>query len=121
MTIDFTLEEEQVTLLVKCLVSLPNLHTLEIAWFYDPLIRKLRKTLRRVKLPQIKTLILPVTAYPLLEHCPEVEDVVCIPKHDNDFGLETFLRSISLNRNSKIRRLAIPLTPTWNEDKPFRK
>ena len=121
MTIDFALEEEQIALFARSLNLLPNLHTLEIAWFNDQLTRKLREALRNVRLPQIKTLIMSVSAHPLLEHCLEVEDVVCVPKHDAGLGLEAFLRSIAFNRDSKVRRLAIPLTPTWNEDKPFRK
>ena len=121
MAIDFALEEEQITLFVRSLNFLPNLHTLEIAWFREKHTHKLRKVLRNVQLPQIKTLILSVNAHPLLEHCLEVEDVVCVPKQDAGLGLEAFLKSIAFNQYSKVRKLAIPLTLRWGEDKPFRK
>ena len=110
MTLNFPLEEAHISLFVKCLDSLPNLHTLELAWSYFLLSRKLKKALRHLELPQIKTLILPVDAHPLLEHCPEVEDVVCAAMFDSRGALEVFLRSLASNRDSKVHSLAIPLT-----------
>ena len=119
MALNFVMEKAHVILFVKCLGFLPNLHTLEITWSASPLSGKLRKALRRIELPQIKTLILPVTAHPLLERCHEVEDVVCVVAYDWNVSSEEFLRSLALNRDSKVRRLVIPLTPEW--DQPFRK
>ena len=118
MTLNFALVEAYVPLFVKCLEFLPNLLTLEIAWSGVPLCRKLRKALKHVQLPQIKTLILPATAHPLLEHCPEVEDVVCVIG-GRCVSSEEFLGSLASNRDSKVRRLAIPLTSVW--DISFRK
>ena len=93
---------------VKCLKSLPNLHTLEIGWVEYSVTTLLKDALKGVKLPQIKTLILPPPAHPLLQHCCNVEDVVCV------VGCETkssdgFLRSLTSKRDSKVKRLAIPL------------
>ena len=95
---------------VKCLKSLPNLHTLEIGMFCgDTVTTKLKKALGRVKLRQIKTLIIPPAAHPLLQHCRNVEDVVCEATNYTQPS-DGFLRSLASNRNSKIKRLAIPLT-----------
>ena len=45
---------------ITCLESLPNLHTLEIGFVdYYPRAPLLENVLKGVKLPQIKTLILP--------------------------------------------------------------
>ena len=118
MTLNFALKGAHIPFFVKCLESLPNLHTLEIAWSGNPLGSQLRKALEHVKLPQIKTLIMPATAHPLLEHCPEVEDVVCVVMHWN-VSSGAFHRSLAFNPGSKVRRLAIPLTPRC--DKPSRK
>ena len=51
---------------VKYLKFLPNLHTLEI-WDDAIVGTRLRRALKRVKLPQIKTLILPPNAHPILD------------------------------------------------------
>ena len=99
---------------VKCLESLPNLHTLEIWGTTTP---SLKKTLKGIKLPQIKTLIIPPTAHPLLRHCHNVEDVVCVVK-DNSMAPDSFLGSLASNRDSKVKRLAIPLD-LWTD--PSRK
>ena len=90
---------------VKCLESLPNLHTLEIWGTTTP---SLEKTLKGVKLPQIKTLIIPPTAHHLLRHCHDVEDVACVVK-DDDMVPGSFLGSLASNQDSKIKWLAIPL------------
>lgn len=93
---------------VKCLKSLPNLHTLEIGEMDYHARHSLGKALGRVKLPQIKTLILPPTAYSLLSHCDNVEDVVCVV-NCGDLYTEEFCGSLVSIRDSKIKRLAIPL------------
>ena len=94
---------------VKCLKSLPNLHTLLIACVEDSITTPLEKALRGVKLPQIKTLFLPPATYPLLKHCRNVEEVFCAFYRYETVPSDGFLRSLASNRESKIKRLAIPL------------
>ena len=96
------------TKFVRCLESLPNLHTLEIGRANDTITTPLKNALRRVKLPQIKTLILPPTAHPLLQHCCNVEDAVCVAGR-SPVSSDEFLRSLASNRDSEVKRLAIPL------------
>ena len=98
---------------VRCLESLPNLHTLEIGRVDGSYVIPLKRALKRVKLPQIKTLILPPTTYPFLQHCCNVEDVVCVVVY-NTVASDEFLRSFASNQNSKVRRLAIPLVSLSN-------
>jgi len=99
---------------VECLELLPNLHTLEIGSSpngHDPTL--LNDALGQVRLPQIQTLIIPESAHPLLKHCHNVENVVWMiadePVTSNDF-----LRSLTSNRFSKVKRLAIPLALPGN-------
>ena len=94
---------------VKCLQSLQNLHTFEVGWAEDFPAILLEDALKGVNLPQIKTLIIPPTARPLLRHCHNVEDLVCAIRYDTAHSQE-FLRSLPSKRSSKIKRLAIPLT-----------
>jgi len=93
---------------VRCLESLPNLHTLAIGSSDSLITTSLGNAFKHCKLPQIKALILPPNAYPLLKCCHNVEDVDCVvgdrPIHSR--GLLEFLASI---QGSKVRRLAIPL------------
>ena len=93
----------------RCLESLPNLHTLEIGWMDGPYARPLRDALSGIELPQIKTLILPTTADILLEHCPDVEDVVCVVRGATTYGLGALLMRLASNKDSNVKRLAIPL------------
>ena len=95
-------------LFVKCLKSLQNLHTLEIGRAEGAITTQLKIALKRVKLPQIKTLILPPAAHPLLRHCHNIEDLVCVVK-DKTVASDDFLGSLASNRDSKVKRLAIPL------------
>ena len=94
---------------VKCLQSLQNLHTLEVGWAEDFPSILLDDALKGVDLPQIKTLIIPPTAHPLLRHCRDVEDLVYAIRCDTAQSHE-FLRSLPSKRSSKVKRLAIPLT-----------
>ena len=94
---------------VECLKSLPNLHTLFLRCTIDSITIPLKNALKGVKLPQIKTLILPLAAHPLLEHCHEVENVACVIGYETAFS-DGFLRSLASNQDSKIKQLTIPLT-----------
>ena len=102
---------------VECLQSLPNLHTLEIGRVNNFATTHLKYVLMGVELPQIKTLILPPAAYPLLQCCRNVEDVVCVAG-DLDMSPDEFLGSLPSKRDSNVKRLAIPLVG-W--DNPSRK
>ena len=95
--------------LAKCLESFPNLHTLSIDYVDESTTTTLKKALKGVKLPQIKTLIIPLNAYPLLQHCPNVEEVVCVFYNHDAVPSNGFLGSLASNRKSNIKRLAIPL------------
>ena len=90
---------------VKCLKSLPNLHTLEV---WGVVATALEKALEGVNLPQIKTLILSTDYHPILRHCHNVEDVVYVAGH-GAWCSDEFLESLASNQNPKIKRLAIPL------------
>ena len=83
---------------------LPNLHTLEIQGDHLE-TNLLEKALKRVELPQIKTLILSPNAHPILRHCHNVEDVVFVAR---PWLQNRFRKSLGSNRNSKIKRLGIP-------------
>jgi len=113
MTVRF-LWHEAVPTFVECLGSLPNLHTLEIGFGENnPDTLRLKNVLQRLQLPQIKTLILPPAAHPLIEHCPNVEDVNWVVG-DRTATSDDFLRSLVLIPDSKIKRLAIPLVSPAN-------
>ena len=106
-------------LFVKCLVSLPNLHTLEIGWMNSPYANSLTEALKGVELPQIKTLILPPAAGILLRHCHNVEDVVCVVGYKiTTYQFDIFFGCLISNKDSKVKQLAIPLV-LWN--RPSRK
>ena len=112
MTVHSPLNGEN--MFVECLKSLPNLHTLEIGLIRDlPRTTLLREALTRVKFPQIKTLILPPAAHPLLEHCPNVEDLEWVIG-DRYATSGEFLGSLASILDSKIKRLAIPLVLEGN-------
>ena len=99
--------------LFKCLESLPNLHTLEMGevGYYPPF--KLRSLLERVNLPQVKALILPAYAYPLLDNCRNVEDVVYVVQH-GVAPSDEFCEPLASNQNSQVKRLAVPLSQWSN-------
>jgi len=94
---------------VKFLESLPNLRTLEIGsvdYYPDPPL--LENALKGIKLPRVKTLVLPPAAHYLLKCCPNVEDVDWVIG-DRTVTSHEFLESLASFRDSKIKRLAIPL------------
>ena len=68
----------------------------------------LESALQGAKLPQIKTLILPPAAYPLLQCFPDVENVACVVGY-REGSSDGFFTSLASNRDSKIKRLVIPL------------
>ena len=103
--------------ILKCLEFLPNLHTLKMEWADDFITTRLQDALKDVKLPQIKTLIIPPTAYPLLRHCLNVEDVACVVNH-RVMSPDGFHESIASNQDSKVKRLVIPMA-LWTD--PSRK
>jgi len=108
MTLHF-LGDQAIRPFVDCLELLLNLHTLEIGSSENnPDTILLRDALGRVRLPQIKTLIIPESAHPLLKHCCNVEDVVWVITNKPVTSTE-FLRSLTSNRFSKVKRLVIPL------------
>jgi hypothetical protein len=105
--------ESMLPLFVKCLASLPNLHTLEVPWADVRVIGPLENALKRIELPQIKTLIVVPTAYPLLRHCHGVEDLVYVVRYaPMPIPSDRIFISLASNRDLKIKRLAIPLV-SW--------
>ena len=109
MTVYFMWDFTTFSPFVECLKSLPNLHTLSIGYADDFHTTPLEGALKGANLPQIKTLITPPATYPLLQHCPDVEDVVCPIRYITGPSSDGFLRSLESNRDSKVKRLAIPL------------
>ena len=103
-----------ITLFVECLESLPNLHTLEIRQADAPSGRLLKKALKHTKFPQIKALILPPAAHSLLRHCHGIEDLVCVRQACINFPSDMIFSSLASNRESKIKRLMIPLVSWTN-------
>ena len=108
MTVEIPSNETVIPLFVKCLEALQNLRTLEIVSMDDVMTTPLKNALKRFELPQIQTLILPLAAHPLLRTCPNVEDVVCVVRY-NYTSSDGLFKSLASNRNSKVKRLAMPL------------
>ena len=103
-----------VPLFVKCLASLPNLHTLEVSWANERITGPLEKALKHIELPRIQTLVIPPAAHPLLRHCHDIEDLVCVVRYTPTFILsDTILSSLASNRDSKVKRLTISLV-SWS-------
>lgn len=76
----------------------------------DLLTAPLEAALNGVKLPHIKTLILPPPAHPLLRSCRAVEDVACtVTVKYRAVDPDAFLISLVSNRGSRVERLAIPM------------
>ncbi|KAF7378051.1 hypothetical protein MSAN_00229100 [Mycena sanguinolenta] len=61
----------------KCLASLPNLDTLHILYLQSQWERNVTAAFKTVKLPAVKTIILPSHAHGILRACPNVRDVSC--------------------------------------------
>ena len=102
-----------VPLFVKFLGLLPNLHTLEVPGEIVRITGALERALKGIELPQIKTLVIPPAAHPLLRHCRNIEDLVCVVRETPTPTLsDVILSSLASNRDSKVKRLAIPLV-SW--------
>jgi hypothetical protein len=104
MTVDLACDgtETIFDIFVRCLAVLPNLHTLEVISMGNHYTEPLRKALHDIKLPQIRTLILPSMAHCLLRHCPNVDDLTCTPFRPN----EDFIESLIVG-GQKLRRFAV--------------
>jgi len=103
---------------VKCLEALPNLHTLEIGRANGDITAPLEKALKYIKLPQIRVLILPPTAHPLLRYCSNVEDVAYVVMN-KAILCDEFLGSLASNQDSKVKRLTIPLVSSGNPSRKW--
>ena len=104
MTIDLACDgtEGIFNTFISCLAALPNLHTLEVISMGTHYSDPLREALIGVKIPQIRTLILPSMAHYLLRHCPNVDDLTCTPFRPN----EEFIQSLIAGKQ-KLRRFAV--------------
>ena len=105
----FTWSPTLFTQFAECLKSLPNLHTLTIGNAEDSSTTPLANALKGADFPQIKNLTLSPAAYPLLQHCRNAEDIVCTIRDVTGPSRDGFFRSLMSNRDSKLKRLAIPL------------
>ena len=103
MTVYLAWNESSIPLFVKCLGSLQNLHTLETGRTTDFSPTLLQDALTGVALPQIKTLVMPPIVHPLLQHCHDVEDVVCVVMDENP-SYDRFLGSLALWELTRITR-----------------
>ena len=108
MTVHFAWSMTTFRPFVECLRSLPNLHILSIGRADDSGAAPLKNALMGVNLPQIKTLILPPAVYPLLQHRPNVEDVICLINDTTGPSGDELLISLMSNRDSGLKRLVIP-------------
>ena len=105
--------QSTVPLFVKCLWSLPNLHTLEVSWGNMRITGPLEKAPEHIELPRINSLVIPPATHPLLRHCHGVEDLVRVVRYPPTSTLsDGILSSLGSNRDSKVKRLAISLV-SW--------
>ena len=92
-------------LFVKCLTTLPNLHTLEMVSILKYEVvgafqTALRKEKPRLQLQRVRRLILPPAAYQLLGCCPNVEDLTCCSARPGEAFIGSIVTS-GLNRLTK--------------------
>lgn len=95
-------------LFVKCLTTLPNLHTLKVVSMWDRKLVKVLVTALRKEKPQlqrVRTLVLPTAAHQLLRYCPNVEDLTCCNAPDGNF-VETLVAS-GLNHLTKFSAMYV--------------
>jgi len=103
MTLDLPLYGPTFLLFAECLESLPNLHTLEVVQGDGGMTTPLKNAFKRVKLPQIGALMLPVAAYPLLKRCGNVEDVT-LRRNGASVPSKKFIGALASIRSSKVKR-----------------
>lgn len=60
-----------------CLVSLPNLHTIEIYYTHPNITTAIKEAFEGCSLPSVQTAVLPPAAHDILRCCPNVRDVTC--------------------------------------------
>ncbi|KAG6856136.1 hypothetical protein H0H87_007196 [Tephrocybe sp. NHM501043] len=68
---------------VQCLLTLPNLHTLQILRAHTQMTTHLKNAFEGHPLSQVRTVVLPDHAHNVLRSCPEVRRVIC---NDGDGG-----------------------------------
>jgi len=104
MTVDLACDGTETILesFARCLAVLPNLHTLEVISMGTHYSEPLCRALKGVRLPQIRTLILPCTSHSLLRHCPNVDDLTCTPFRPD----REFVESLAIGRQ-KLKRFAV--------------
>ena len=84
-----------------CLTVPPNFHALEVIYMSARYLRPLYKALNGIKHPQTRTRFLPSVAHHILRHCPNVDDLTCIP-----FQLDQeFVESLAVGQQ-KLRRFS---------------
>jgi len=62
---------------IRCLESLPNLHTLQLVHVHSEMTTTLKEAFEGHTFPRIRNVILPSCAHNILRCCPEVRQVVC--------------------------------------------
>ena len=105
---------------VKCLTTLPNLHTLEIVSMQgDEKIQSfaiaLERTGTQLQVREVRTLVLPPTAHQLLRHCPNVEDLTCCATEPDEDSVE----SLAACRSNRVAKFSV-LHPGYRNIWPSR-
>jgi len=108
LVVNFAHGSDRVRILfVECLTALPNLHTLEITSMRDHNVQVFVTALEdrklRLRLEQVRTLVLPAEAHRLLRYCPNVEDLACCATAPD----EAFVQSIVTDGLNHITKLSI--------------
>jgi len=104
--VNFSRSSDRVRILfVECLTALPNLHTLEITSMWGRNVHVFTTALesRKLRLQQVRTLILPVEAHQLLRYCPNIEDLTCCASVPD----EAFVESLSVGGSDHITKLSV--------------
>jgi len=106
--VNFSRSSDRVKILfVECLAALPNLHTLEITSMFGrnvhALVTALENRKLRLRLQQIRTLILPAEVHRLLRYCPNVEDLTCCATMPD----EAFVESLVVGGLDHITKLSV--------------
>ncbi|KIM83338.1 hypothetical protein PILCRDRAFT_819586 [Piloderma croceum F 1598] len=94
----------------KCLQSLPNLHTLQIAGVYGQIATAIKTVFKGYCFSKIRTVILPPIAHHILGSCPQITDITCTGYLEN-----YFIRTIA-RRCKMVEALDIPIYSSENMD-----